>query len=141
MTACNVFLSHAAEDRAVVEVVLKSLRSRIGKLRYWVDFETLKPGQDWAEEIIRAASASSVFLLVGTKAAFESRWVQHEVGIALQRRLFDKIPLIILAFDPSVIPSDLQRYQYVDFHDEAAGMTQLEEFLTAEFLGKPKSTR
>jgi hypothetical protein len=139
MAAFDVFLSHASSDRELVVDALAELRRALPKVRFWVDFENLKPGDDWADQIVEAASGASLFLVFGTKAALESRWVQHEIGIGFQRRLFDKVPLVFLAFDPQVIPPELSRYQYIDFENAESGLQRLITFLDDQFRIRGRS--
>jgi hypothetical protein len=136
MNKFDVFLSHASKDNETVKRVLQELRQRIPDLTFWIDFEQLQPGMDWANEILEASTASSLMLLFGTENAFASDWVQREIGIGLQRHLFDKVPFILLAFEPRAIPKDLARYQYLDFSSLDEGIAKLARFLRDEFRAK-----
>lgn len=141
MPKFDIFLSHANSDTELAKKAFHDLKKAFPKLAIWVDFEMLQPGSDWAEEIVRAASGAGLFLVIATNAAFESRWVQHEIGIGLNRRLFDKVPIIFLAFDPDSIPTDLKRYQYIDFREHQAGLERLIKFVHDQFDVRGKRHR
>jgi len=130
----DVFLSYAHDDWDTVARIAETVRTRFPALRLWIDRDKLSPGVDWLNEILKAATETSLFLVYGSSAAFKSRWVQHEIGIALQRRLLDKIPLVLLAADKNAIPADLLRYQYIDFDNESVGLSALTQFLKQQFI-------
>jgi len=130
----DVFISYSHDDREVVDRILDQLQKIFPTLRFWIDRENLIPGSDWADEILKAATETNLFLIYGSRSAFKSNWVQREIGIALQRKLLDRIPVVLLAADKKVIPNDLIRYQYIDFEDESIGLGLLEEFLRQQFI-------
>lgn len=134
----DVFISYSHTDYELVQRTLAEVRRRIPSLKVWIDREKINPGDDWSSTIVRAASEASLFLLFGSKNAFESHWVQREIGIALQKKILDKVPVVLLAQDKAAIPTDLAKYQYIDFASEPAGTRSLVSFLQKQFLGQPR---
>jgi hypothetical protein len=139
MSDYDVFISHSSKDNEVVKRTLQDLRQDLPDVKFWVDFEALKPGDDWANEIIRNASGASIFLIFATEAAFQSNWVQQEIALGVRNHLFDKAPIIILAFDVTSIPPDLQRYQHINFANFSDGISRLKDFIADQFIPRRRT--
>jgi len=113
----DVFISYSHKDKAFV----KKLAGRLSKdgSKVWWDFDSLKGGQDWQNEIEKGIRQCKYFLVVLTPDAVASEWVANEIAYAQQKgkRI---IPLHLKSCD---IPIGLIRKQYVDFekknHKEA----------------------
>ena len=80
-----VFMSYARPDRSRVEPFCRYLRDN--GLDVWVDYEQIRPGQDWDHEIKRGLSqADFIVVFVSNKSVDRRGYVQRELsGGASQR--------------------------------------------------------
>ncbi len=116
----SVFVSYASPDRARVEPFVDALRSR--GIDIWVDFQQLKPGQNWDFEIKRALDKASIIIMFVSDCSVDRRgYVQRELRIALDKRderLIDDIYLIPVLLDDAVsLPNQLRSIQFVRASD------------------------
>jgi hypothetical protein len=71
-----VFVSYSRSDFYFAEQLTVALRRR--RLAAWFDVHELAPGSDWSTAIDRAIEACDVFVVVASRAALESPYVQRE---------------------------------------------------------------
>jgi hypothetical protein len=76
----QVFVSYSRSDFYFAEQLAVGLRRR--GLDVWFDVHELAPGTDWSEAIDRAIEACDIFVLVASRAALESPYVQRERDFA-----------------------------------------------------------
>jgi TIR domain len=102
----QVFLSYSSDDRAVAESIRSALKRQGVDIVPWE--QVLKPGTYWASEIGRAIESADAFVVLLSKAAIESEWVQFEIAsaIAAEARSDYKRILPILV-EPGVRPPAL----------------------------------
>ena len=97
----RVFVSHASEDRAFCDALVRALIGAGADV--WYDERNLGSGV-LRREIMRELSARPVFLVVLSKAAFVSSWVQDECEWAynLYRRKPERLmlPVVGAPYDP-----------------------------------------
>jgi small GTP-binding protein len=116
--AWDVFLSHSSKDISPARELAGKLR-RSG-LRVWWN-ESIKPGQDWNEQIREALASSRTIVFFMSKNAFASEWVNLEWQTSLfrdpanQKRRF--VPLLL---EDTPIPEPLARYRYIDWRDRSS---------------------
>lgn len=79
--AHDVFISHATNDRATVELVRESLENY--GLRCWLAYRDIPPGANWTEAIVDAIECSTVMVLVFSVDSNQSRQVSREVEQAV----------------------------------------------------------
>ena len=105
----DIFISYSHNDKAFVKKLAGNLAKDERKV--WWDFDALKGGQDWQNEIEKGISKCKNFLVVLTPDAMKSEWVANEIAFAQQKgkRI---IPLRLKECD---VPIGLIRKQYVDF--------------------------
>jgi hypothetical protein len=80
----RVFVSYSRSDFYLAEQLAGALRRR--GIDVWFDVHELAPENDWSEAIDRAIEACDVFVLVASRAALESPYVQRERDLAPGRR-------------------------------------------------------
>lgn len=83
----KVFLSYAWQDRDRINMALQKLReTHVAELDHPHDISDplplAEPGQDFRAEIRKQMQAASVVVVLWTKQAATSDWVQYEVGMA-----------------------------------------------------------
>ena len=84
--APTVFISHTGKDEisaAFSEVLWESLRKRHG-IDTFLDSESIKTGDAWAQEIEFCATGCNVFVCILSDAYFQRYWCMHELDLALQ---------------------------------------------------------
>ena len=108
----DIFISYSHKDKRFVKNLAENLSKNGNKI--WWDFDALKGGQDWQNEIEKGISKCKNFLVVLTEDACKSEWVANEIAYAQQKgkRI---IPLHLKSCD---IPIGLIRKQYIDFENQ-----------------------
>jgi hypothetical protein len=113
----NIFISHAKEDYSYAEELYDFLLSK--GLDPWLDKKKLKPGQDWEFWLQKGLrTADFIILLLSNTAVSKRGYVQREFRQALdfcKEKLDSDIFLIPLKIDACEVPSDLQKFQWIDY--------------------------
>lgn len=81
----------------------------------WVDYERLHTGARWLRDIEDALTHSAAVVVVMSKAARASEWVERETLLALE---LEK-PLFIARITDTRLPLHLINRQYTDFSDKS----------------------
>jgi hypothetical protein len=93
----DVFLSHGPDTRPLAEQLVKALDE--GGLRSWASFKDLRPGQRFTDELERAATGASSFLILVDPEGKPSSWQDAEWRAAFSAVWMDEhkrlIPLIV----------------------------------------------
>ncbi len=106
----KVFISHSKEDNPLVSKIISVFKKY--DVEYWVDFEQIKDGVIMNKQINECLEDSSLFLLIWSKNAKKSSWVQAEIA-ALgdpQDPLIKKI--IIFVIDNTRLPYPISGLKY-----------------------------
>lgn len=124
-----IFISHSSQDQAFTRWLVERLRAH--DLAVWVDLTEINSGERWLAEIQSAIDNCDQIVVVLSNAARQSRWVERETIVALERG----IPLHIALIDEVKLPLQLADRQYLDFRqDREAALKKLLVALDA----KPK---
>src|SRR5262245_935731 len=117
----NIFMSYSRREVGFVD----DLTDRLEKEGYkvWLDYRSLVPGTPWVEQINRGVDEAQVILLVVSKAAIASRYVELE----WQRVLTETNKrIILLIFEAVDLPPELEKFEWVDFRGNyEAGIKEL----------------
>ncbi len=108
----KVFISHSTQDNEFVAYLDGALEAE--GFETWVDYERLHTGNLWLREIEDALTNSAAVVVVMSKAARVSEWVERETLLALDLRK----PLFIARINDMRLPLHLINRQYTDFSDE-----------------------
>jgi hypothetical protein len=110
----DVFLSHSAEDKALVRVLAERLR-RDG-LKLWFDEWTLKPGDFIPTKIEEGLEHSRVLVLCMSANAFGSDWARLEADTFRFRDPLNKERRFIpLRLDDAKIKGSLAQFIYINW--------------------------
>lgn len=111
----EIFLSHAARNRAFVERVADALRER--GIRSWYSERHIRGAQQWHDEIGAALRRCDWFVVVLSPEAVTSKWVRRELLYALRDdRYQDRIiPLLHRPCDFEQLSWTLPGFQFVRF--------------------------
>jgi hypothetical protein len=116
--AADVFISYSSKDRIKAEVIARYLRAR--GLDTFMDKRTAI-GELWQQEIPKAVWSSKVVLVLWSRDALASRWVQAEADVALERNVLLQVllaPVHIPARVAHVQAGRLEAWSNDDEHPE-----------------------
>lgn len=116
MAQKTVFISHSSKDNDFTRQLTRSLEA--AGLDVWVDLDDLTSGERWLASIQAGLEKSSAIVIVMSRAARQSEWVEREALLALQLRK----PIFIAYIEDTPLPLHLIDRQYTDFqsaYDEA----------------------
>jgi hypothetical protein len=127
----SVFISHSSKDDDFVRWLAAELE-RHG-IDVWVDQRHLKPGDSLYAKIGDGLENADRFIIVLTKSALGSSWVEHELDIAVTREMDEKRPDIIipLLLEKVTVPRFIRRKKFVDFTSGKRRKESLKELLGA----------
>jgi hypothetical protein len=110
----SVFVSHSTQDKKFVTALTTALNER--GILTWVDDKQIKVGQPIPRRISEGIASCDFFLIVISKAAIQSRWVENELNSAyfqaVRKRTDAILPVLLERVD---LPSLLQPLRYADF--------------------------
>lgn len=119
MTDRRVFISHSHRDRQSA-TELESVLQRYGTQTF-LDQDQIQAGQELPARISAGVSWCNVFLLIWSKSAASSAWVEREWNLAYQL----KRPIIPYVIDKSPLPPGLDRLVFVTVEDRNVGDAKL----------------
>lgn len=114
----TVFVSYARHDEAFVKP-LADLLGTTGQ-PVFLDVESIKPGEEWRTEIENAIRQSMVFIVCWCCETKRSKFVQHEIEIALQQT--DRRRIVPVLLCSARIPKPLADRQWIDLRGRACLM-------------------
>jgi hypothetical protein len=82
----EAFLSHSSKDHAFADRLVQVLRNH--GIRVWFSPRHLVPAQRWHREIGRALARCDWFIVVLSRKAVKSEWVERELTYALSHRRY-----------------------------------------------------
>lgn len=114
-----IFITHSSRDTYLARRLHLDLAA--AGVRSWLDVQAMRDGDRWVAQIQQAIEDSTALLLVHTRAARTSEWVEREILYALD----EGKPIFIARCDETPLPLPLITRQYTDFLDYAAGLRRL----------------
>lgn len=129
-----LFISHSSYDNDVTRQIVEALKS--AGIPHWVDFHDIKDGQQWLHEIKKGLEGSSAILIVMSREAQKSDWVEREALFALR----DRLPMFIALLEEMPLPLHLIDRQYTPcWKDLPAGINNLKEAVQKALADKTSS--
>jgi len=126
----RVFISYSSLDKNFADKLKEKLES--WKHTTWMDVYNIPKGESWPREIDKGLDACDVFVVVMSKAAFDSENVLSEC-LSAQSKHKTLIPLRIENYNQSIIPTILVLMQHIDFvANQEAGFSELKKILHEE---------
>ncbi len=80
----QIFISYSRHDQDIVYAVANELRTK--GFEVWTDVTGIRGGATWLFEIQKAIVQSQMILVLWSKAAHESQWVEREIIYALDHQ-------------------------------------------------------
>jgi hypothetical protein len=102
----RVFLSHAAEDRALVERLAQELRDR--NVETIVDPTSLHAGSNWLEELTDEVGKADAFIFLVGKASENDSYQRREWSSALRADWDAAKPMVPLVVGEAPLPAFLR---------------------------------
>ena len=103
------FISHASQDNQFAKQVVEILKQKSIE-SYWIDFEKIKDGDKIRKEINNGIENATHFLLLWTKFAKDSEWVEDEINGVSSHPYKDQTQMIIFKLDETPLrPLDVDR--------------------------------
>lgn len=113
----HVFLSHNSADKPYVEKLASALQ--LVGCQVWFDAWKIRPGDSIPSAINEGLKDFDVFLLIWSRHAAASRWVEGEMNSALTRLMNDpKCKLVPVVLDDAQLPPLIQHIRYADARNE-----------------------
>jgi hypothetical protein len=132
----RVFISYSRNNYYTAEIVHATL-AEAEHLRPWLDVRELSLGQSWSEAINEAIDSSDVFVLVASREAVGSQYVQQEV----QRATEQGIPIVVAVASAVDLPASLQSSNIYDLRSDIdLGIRELQRGIHFAASGKPDTS-
>ncbi len=103
------FISYSRRDSEFALELANELRA--AGFAIWFDQLDIQPGSRWDDEIEKALTQCSIFMVILTPSSTASNNVKDEISYAIDS---DKLIMPVLLKN-AVVPLRLRRFQYVDF--------------------------
>jgi hypothetical protein len=105
----KMFVSYSRHDEALVRPLADMLG--ISEDAVFFDVTTLKPGDDWQQEIATAIESASIFVLCWCCGSSRSKSVAEEIALAFRGPVKRVVPVL---FCEMPLPKHLDRWQWID---------------------------
>lgn len=112
----QIFISHAHQDNKFAKRLATDLQKK--GWQTWMAPDDIRPGEKWVEAINRGLAESSIFILILTKEAVNSRWVRSETDVAIHMEHGGEISLLPLVLESVVTPPMWRAYQWIMFSED-----------------------
>lgn len=107
-----IFISHSSQDKEITAFLAKRLRK--AGYNVWVDVDSIPDGSTWPREIEKGVRGCGAMVVIMTKRARDSEWVERETLLAMDLRK----PLFIALVEDLPLPLHLLNRQYTDFRQD-----------------------
>lgn len=115
----NIFISYAREDRDHVQRLQALLGAIVGESATFVDQDKVRAGSIWTLELARAIVDSTHFVVIWSRRARDSHWVNQEVASVVELCREQPLRRIIpVRIDPTPLPAALQPFEGIDLFGE-----------------------
>jgi len=116
----KVFLSHASEDKLIVEHIYHKLKTRYNNLDPWLDKYEIIGGDSLIDKIADGINESNKFIIFLSESSIKKPWVIKELKKAIIREVDSSENFIIPVLVNSIqnIPSFLEDKFYINIKDK-----------------------
>lgn len=118
----QIFLSHAHEDKDIVDGIAKELRALYGQDKVFYDSWSMKPGESFIEGMDKGLSKCKFFFLFMSETSMKKPMVRLEWHNALVNSLYERSSFIPVRVDDIKPPNILISTLYIDMYNR--GITQ-----------------
>jgi len=121
----SAFASYASENRADVLSRIQGIKKVAPDMDIFFDVLSLRSGDDWEKKLNQHVPTKDIFYLFWSKSAANSKWVEREWKMALEKRglnYIDPVPL-----DPPDLAPPPKELGTLHFNDAYLGHIKYEE--------------
>lgn len=131
----DCFISYSSEDKELAEFINKELKRH--EITSFMASDSLQAGQNWQQEILENLRNSKWVVLLASRAACSSAFVNQEIGGAL----LDSKKLIPIVWDmsPSELSGWLKNVQAIDMRGQTMFELQREIASVAQRINQDKT--
>ena len=130
----HIFISHSSKDNTITKQIAEGLRTRGFKI--WLDLDALRDGDRWLRQLQDEIDRCAGVIVVLSRAARDSEWVERETLYAMERRK----PIFIARVEDVPLPLHLVNLQYTDCQtDLDAALDQLAQTLQTKIAAAEPS--
>ena len=127
--AQKVFVCHSSADKVIAREIAEGLR-QLG-FDSWFDDWEIKLGDSLVEQLNEGLDAAGAFIILFSKNAAASRWVQEETNAALIKRIRKDARIIPVRLDKTELPPLLSSLRYATVRESADVRPVLDEIARA----------
>ena len=110
--AKDVFISYSEEDKTAADAVVKRLEA--AGAQCWIAPRDIPPGAEWVTSIMKGIGAARIMVLIYSKHANHSGYIEREVGRAVEKKTY-LIPLRLDKTPPTEkLEFFISTYQWLD---------------------------
>lgn len=113
-----IFISHSTKDKEFTHFLDQQLQGT--GFNTWVDVASIPEGSTWVREIEKGVESCDALIVILSKNARESEWVEREILMALKLNK----PLFIALIEDVPLPIYLINRQYTDFRKRSKQAAQ-----------------
>jgi len=107
-----IFISHSSRNNDMATKIAEGLRD--AGFNVWLDLDSIPDGSRWLAEIQRGVEECGALLILMSKEARKSHWVEREALLAMELRK----PLFMALIEDVPLPLHLIDRQFTDFRHE-----------------------
>ncbi|MBU7027011.1 MAG: toll/interleukin-1 receptor domain-containing protein [Theionarchaea archaeon] len=133
----TAFASYSSQNRQLVDQCVQLLRT--AGIHLFVDYISLRGGEEWQKKISEAIVNCDLFYLFWSKDASESKWVAWEWKKAVDctKSMKKQNFIVPVLLDNTALPEELKKYHYVSLSTivEGAALSFATERITKSVAG------
>ncbi|MBC7871068.1 MAG: toll/interleukin-1 receptor domain-containing protein [Chitinophagaceae bacterium] len=108
----SIFISYSRKDIDFARFLAEQLEA--AGFTCWIDFDKIESGAQWLKRIQEGIETSDAFVVVMSRAARDSEWVERETLMAMELHK----PLHIALIGDLPLPLHLINRQFIDFRED-----------------------
>lgn len=112
--ATKIYLSYAREDQEFAKRLATTLKAQ--SVTAWMDVQRIRAGENWMGRVREGQKDSTGAVVVLSRAAASSHWMQSEISALLMREVADpKFAIYPAVIEDADVPVAFRDRQYADF--------------------------
>lgn len=100
----DVFISYSRKDKEIADQICDVLKKN--RITYFIDTEDISGGEEFSPVLAENINSCSLFLFIGSKNSYESKWTPKELHFALNHK--ESIAIIPYLIDEEPLPQKIE---------------------------------
>ena len=100
----DVFISYSRKDAEIADQICEALKEN--NITYFIDTEDISGGEEFSPVLAENIGRCMLFLFLGSKNSYESKWTPKELHFALNHK--DNIAIIPYLIDEEPLPERIE---------------------------------